>query len=59
MKVLVIGGAGFIGRSVVAALIGRGVDVIIGTRRPRDPMGKGSSITSTPIELHRLTRIED
>ena len=56
MKVLVIGGAGFIGRSVVAALIARGADVMVGTRRPKI---SGSSTTSSAIELHRLTRTED
>ena len=56
MKVLVIGGAGFIGRSVVAALIARGADVMVGTRRPKI---SGSSTTSSAIELHRLTRSED
>lgn len=57
MKVLVIGGAGFIGRSVVAALIARGADVMVGTRRPKKI--SGSSTTSSAIELHRLTRTED
>ena len=56
MKVLVIGGAGFIGRSVVAALIARGADVIVGTRRPKRAVAKS---TSSHIELHRLTLTED
>ncbi len=56
MKVLVIGGAGFVGRSVVAALIARGADVMVCTRRPKI---SGSSTTSSAIELHRLTRTED
>src|SRR5205809_1108481 len=34
MKVLVLGGAGFIGRHAAAALAGRGHTVIVGTRRP-------------------------
>lgn len=34
-RVLVLGGAGFIGRHVVAALHARGHEVVIGTRRPR------------------------
>src|SRR5512138_2872118 len=33
--ILVLGGAGFIGRHVAAALAGRGHAVVIGTRRPR------------------------
>lgn len=35
MRVLVLGGAGFIGRHAAAALAARGHDVIIGTRHPR------------------------
>jgi len=34
-KVLVLGGAGFIGRHVAAALIERGHEVVIGSRHPR------------------------
>ena len=56
MKVLVIGGAGFIGRSVVVALMARGADATVGTRRPKRD---GCSTKSIPIELHRLTLTED
>jgi len=35
MRVLVLGGAGFIGRHVAGALVARGHTVIIGSRRPR------------------------
>lgn len=35
MTILVLGGAGFIGRHVVAALLARGETVTIGTRHPR------------------------
>lgn len=35
MRALVLGGAGFIGRHVVEALLARGHDVAIGTRHPR------------------------
>jgi len=35
MKVLVLGGTGFIGRHAAAALLARGHEVVIGTRRPR------------------------
>jgi uncharacterized protein YbjT (DUF2867 family) len=34
MRVLVLGGAGFIGRHAVDALVGRGHDVVVGTRNP-------------------------
>jgi NADH dehydrogenase len=37
MRVLVLGGSGFIGRHATAALAGRGHEVMIGTRRPRAP----------------------
>lgn len=35
MRVLVLGGAGFIGRHVCAALLARGHAILVGTRRPR------------------------
>jgi NADH dehydrogenase len=35
MKVMVLGGAGFIGRHAVSALLGRGHDAIVGSRNPR------------------------
>jgi len=35
MKILVLGGAGFIGRHVAAALAARGHQVVIGSRRPK------------------------
>ena len=59
MKVLVIGGAGFIGRSVVAALRAHNVDAVIGTRRPRQRKPPHARVLSVPIELHRLLRAED
>lgn len=62
MKVLVIGGAGFIGRSVVAALTAQRARVVIGTRHPpKQP--KQTSATHAHrvehIELHRLTHSAD
>ena len=65
VKVLVIGGAGFIGRSVVAALRACGAEVTVGTRRPRSAKHNAASTTTraalpiVPVELHRLTRPED
>jgi uncharacterized protein YbjT (DUF2867 family) len=57
-KVLVIGGAGFIGRSVVSALAARGFDVVIGTRRAS--RGQSSDTCAMDrIELHRLTTTAD
>ena len=35
MRILVLGGAGFIGRHTVAAMLSRGHDVVIGTRGPQ------------------------
>jgi NADH dehydrogenase len=49
---LVLGGAGFIGRHVAAALAARGHAVIIGTRRPR------RAARRLPAELHRCERRE-
>ena len=59
MKVLVLGGAGFIGRSVVAALTARGIEVVIGTRRPSRRGLNASRCPIEHIELHRLTRPSD
>lgn len=35
MRILVLGGAGFVGRHTVAAMLSRGHDVVIGTRDPQ------------------------
>ena len=59
MKVLVIGGAGFIGRSVVAALTARGADVVVGTRRPSRAQSTTGKLQAEHIELHRLTKTTD
>jgi len=40
MRVLVLGGTGFIGRHAAAALAARGHEVSIGTRRPRRALRK-------------------
>ncbi len=61
MKVLVLGGAGFIGRSAVAALVARGHQVVIGTRRP-SRANSGEAVAATraeKLELHRLPHSHD
>lgn len=52
MKVLVLGGKGFIGRYVVRALAARGADVSIGTRRTK-------AANELRLILHQLKRTED
>lgn len=59
MKVFVIGGAGFVGRSVVAALIRDGNEVVIGTRRPERARGLPVGCRIEKVELHQLTRCDD
>ena len=39
VKVLVLGGSGFVGRHAVAALLDRGAEVIVGTRDPLRTIG--------------------
>ncbi|HPG60975.1 MAG TPA: NAD-dependent epimerase/dehydratase family protein [Casimicrobium sp.] len=57
MKVLVLGGRGFIGRYVVRALIANGVDVSIGTRHAG--ASSDDSIREREIRLHERTNAED
>ena len=52
MKVLVLGGKGFIGRYVVRALAAKGAEVSIGTRRAK-------AANELPLILHQLTRSDD
>lgn len=59
MKVLVIGGAGFIGRSVVAALIAQKVSAVVATRRPPRRTSNHAPCLHEPVELHRLCDIDD
>lgn len=56
MKVLVIGGSGFVGRSVVASLLARGHQVTVGTRNPRSsrPAGSPEALPKLKVELHKL-----
>ena len=57
MKVLVLGGKGFIGRYVVKALVERGNDVSIGTRHARAV--SDGSIAEREIRLHTRTSADD
>jgi NADH dehydrogenase len=52
MTILVLGGAGFIGRHVAAALAARGHAVVIGTRRPH------RAARRLPASLHHCERRE-
>lgn len=52
--VLVLGGAGFIGRHVVDALVARGRDVIVGTRHPRRRMHDTHGLACREVHLDRL-----
>jgi uncharacterized protein YbjT (DUF2867 family) len=58
MKVLVLGGRGFIGRYAVRALIARGHDVTIGTRKKRGASSV-AQLAYTTISLHKVTRCVD
>ena len=65
VRVLVPGGAGFIGRHAVAALLDAGAEAIIGTRRPRDlgrqapPHPRAGEAAMREIRMERLTSEED
>jgi NADH dehydrogenase len=57
MKVLVLGGKGFIGRYVVKAVVASGTEVSVGTRHAR-ASSKGS-IAEREIRLHTRTNADD
>jgi uncharacterized protein YbjT (DUF2867 family) len=52
--VLILGGAGFIGRHVVDALVARGQTVIVGTRRPRRRSHDNPARVYRELHLDRL-----
>ena len=64
-RVLVPGGAGFIGRHAVAAILEAGAEPIIGTRRPRDlgrqapPHPRAGDAPMREIHMERLTTEAD
>lgn len=64
-RVLVLGGAGFIGRHAVAALLDEGIDVVIGTRSPgplgerEPPHPEAAAAAQREIRLERLTEADD
>jgi NADH dehydrogenase len=57
MKVLVLGGKGFIGRYVVKALVANGSDVSIGTRSARAP--RNGLVSEREIRLHKRISADD
>jgi NADH dehydrogenase len=58
-RVLVLGGAGFIGRHVVAALQARGCEVIVGSRHPRRRWRSGATAVLRQARFERLLREDD
>lgn len=57
-SVLVLGGAGFIGRHVVEALIARGQPVIVGTRHPQRRSHEHPTRVHREVHLERLLDAE-
>lgn len=57
MRVLVLGGKGFIGRYAVKALVARGIEVMIGTRHAR--ISHSGSPPEREIRLHERTNSSD
>lgn len=58
-RVLVLGGTGFIGRHVVAALRARGCRVAVGTRHPGRHRGADADIEHRAVRMERLLRADD
>ena len=58
-RVLVPGGAGFIGRHVVAALAARGCEVVIGSRHPRKYQGADTLHAYRMLRMERTLNAED
>ncbi|MCF7221595.1 NAD(P)H-binding protein [Lysobacter sp. TLK-CK17T] len=60
-RVLVLGGAGFIGRHVVAALRERGIEVSIGSRHPRrrQQRDRAGGVRYRQVRMERMCDAED
>ncbi len=62
LRVLVLGGSGFIGRHAVAALVNAGSDVVIGTRNPQRMSGhipdNAEDCERREVRLERLTDVD-
>ena len=57
MRVLVLGGSGFIGSALVARLLAAGHEVIAASRNPEPPSAPG--LSSISIDVAQATRVED
>ncbi|MBX7228881.1 MAG: NAD-dependent epimerase/dehydratase family protein [Burkholderiaceae bacterium] len=59
MKILVLGGSGFIGQAVVEVLAERGYEITIATRKPLNHPFAHKACVVKKIEFHRLRRVSD
>jgi len=59
LRVLVPGGAGFIGRHVVAALAARGCEVVVGSREPRKYHDPDAIHEYRAVRMERMLRDDD